>query len=192
MKYFIIGLGNPGETYRGTRHSVGRATVEHFSKKNGFPELKFDKEINALIAEGKIEKQGVTLLLPETFMNKSGETIKKLHATYYKLQAEQLIVIHDDLDLPLGVMKISFNRGSGGHSGVESIARALKTREFIRVRIGISPKKKPQGEKKVNDFILGHFKPLELTVLKKVMQKGEKALVAIVMEGKERAMNEFN
>ena len=118
--------------------------------------------------------------------------------SYRDTSGEWVVVVHDYLDLPLGSFKIVFNRGSGGHRGVESIRRAIKTEGFIRIKVGISPAtpsgktKQPKGEKAVNNFILGTFKPKELEVLKKVSKKVSGALTAIVAEGKERAMNEFN
>ena len=129
-------------------------------------------------------------------MNKSGNAVAK--AVKSAKAAQKLVVVYDDIDLPLGTMKLSYGRGSGGHRGVESIRRAIKTEGFIRIRVGISPAtpsgktKKPKGEKAVNNFILGTFKPKELELLKKVSKKVSGALTAIVVDGKERAMNEFN
>jgi len=112
--------------------------------------------------------------------------------------AERLVVVYDDLDLPLGTMKLSFDRGSGGHKGIESIARTLKTKRFVRIRIGVSPAtatgklKKPVGEKEVVDFILTRCKAHELDELKKVFKKASLAIETIVSEGREIAMNRFN
>lgn len=196
MSYIIVGLGNPGKECEGTRHNTGRFVVELFREKENFPEWSHDKKINALVSEKKIKKEYVRLVLPETFMNKSGASVAPLVKN--KKQAERLVVVHDDLDLPIGSFRIVFNRGSGGHRGVESVKRAVKTEGFIRVRIGISPStpsgklKKPKGEKIINGFILGVFKPKEMELLKKTMKKVGEALEMIVGEGKERAMNEFN
>jgi len=140
---------------------------------------------------GKIEKNKALLLKPETFMNKSGEAVKSLITS--KKKAETLVVIHDDLDLPLGKIKISFNKSSGGHKGVESIMKAVKTEAFIRLRLGISAEtasgkiKKPQGEEKVIDTILGDFKKTETDELKKVIKKAVVALELIIVEGREKA-----
>lgn len=129
-------------------------------------------------------------------MNNSGRAIAKFIKT--KKAAENLVVIYDDIDLPLGTMKISYNKSSGGHRGLESIIKALKTKEFTRIRIGISPAtpkgkiKKPKGENKVLDFILGKFKPTELEILKKIFKRSSEALKTLILEGRERAMNEFN
>jgi len=192
MAYLIVGLGNPGEEYDKTRHNVGRMALESFMKKNNFSDWEFNKKINALVSLGKIGKHPVTLVLPETFMNKSGNTVKALQPKPYTLKSNNLVIVHDDLDMPLGTMKIVFNRGTGGHRGVESIVKALKTKEFARMRIGISPKKKLHGEAKINDFILGKFRLAEMEMLKKIFKKINGALEAIVVKGRERAMNEYN
>ncbi|MFA6273413.1 MAG: aminoacyl-tRNA hydrolase [Candidatus Paceibacterota bacterium] len=188
----IVGLGNPGTEYEKTRHNTGRIVLEVFRKKNDLPEWKEDKKTKSLISK----KGKLTLLLPETFMNKSSETVAKMVKS--KKAAESLVVIHDDLDLPLGRFKISFNKGAGGHRGVLSIVKALKTEAFIRIRVGISPAgdkgkvKKPVGEKAVIDFILGKFKDKELEILKKTAKKISEAIETIVKEGKEKAMGKYN
>lgn len=160
--YTIVGLGNPGEEYEKTRHNAGRLAV------------------------CALEERGVKgkYLHPDTFMNKTGSFVAKYVKS--KKAAGKLIVIYDDLDLPLGTMKISYNRGSGGHKGLESVIRALKTKEFIRVRIGIG-KKEP-----VERYILSNFSSKELTELKKVFKKVGDAVETLTKEGLERAMTEFN
>ena len=194
--YIIIGLGNPGEEYKNTRHNTGAVIVEAFRRAEDFPDWKEDKKLKALISEGKIGKEKITLVFPETFMNKSGLSTAPLIKS--QKAAEKLIVVHDDLDLPLGRMKISFNRGLGGHKGLESIKRAIKTEGFMRIRIGISPStpsgkiKKPHGEDKVTDFILGKFKKSEEKVLKKIANEASKALAMIVTEGREKATQIVN
>ncbi len=185
--YIIAGLGNPGEEYVGTRHNVGRMVLDAFVKKNDWPDWEMNKKLNALVSEGKIKKNKVSLLKPETFMNKSGEAVKPLIKS--KKAAETLVVIHDDLDLPLGKMKISFNKSSGGHKGVESVMRAIKTENFIRLRLGISGEtasgkiKKPQGEEKVIDTILSKFKESELKEFKKTTKRAVSALELIIEHG---------
>lgn len=196
MQYFLLGLGNSGKEYENTRHNTGRVVLEHFRKKNDFPAWQEDKKIKALVSEGKVGKAGVLLVEPETFMNNSGKAAAFLVKT--KKAAENLIVIHDDLDLPLGKIKISWNRGGGGHKGIESIKRAVKTEAFTRMRVGISPAtakgaaKKPSGEEAVIKFILGKFKPAEESELKKIKKKIAEAIEMIITEGKEEAMSRFN
>src|SRR3989344_3878760 len=135
--FIIVGLGNPGEEYENTRHNTGRMFAEHFIKTHNFSELKEDKKLKAITSTGEIKKEKIIFVLPETFMNKSGISVKPLITSTKK--AEALIVAHDDIDLPLGTLKITFGRGSGGHKGIESIMRAIKTKDFVRIRIGIAP-----------------------------------------------------
>lgn len=178
-----------------SRHSTGRILVEDFCKKEKFDDFELNKKLNALISEGKIKKEKMMLILPETFMNNSGKSIKPLITS--KKKVESLIVIHDDLDLPLGKIKICFGKGSGGHRGVESVMRAIKTKDFIRIRVGISPAtpkgkvKKLEG-KKVVDYILNNFKPKELEILKKTSKKITLALESIISEGLNKAMSLYN
>lgn len=201
MQYIIAGLGNPGEEYENTRHNVGRMFIEYLSKKEGFSEWREDKKLKAASSGGKVGKGKVSLLKPNGFMNNSGKSLAPLIKN--KKDAERLIVVYDDLDLPIGSLKVSFNRGSGGHRGLDSIIKALKTREFTRIRVGVSPTtpsgklKKPSGEKDVIAFILGKWKPKELEALKKSFKKTHQAVEMMVSEkspklGRDRAMGEFN
>ncbi len=191
--YIIVGLGNPGEEYVETRHNLGRMVLDSFVKKNEFSNWEMEKKLKALVSEGKLGKSKAVLLKPETFMNKSGDSVRPIIKT--KKAAETLVVVHDDLDLPLGKIKISFNKSSGGHKGVESIMRAIKTEAFIRLRLGISGEtasgkiKKPQGEEKVIDTILGDFKESEKLELKKIIKKSVLALELIINEGRDRAVS---
>jgi len=190
INYTIVGLGNPGEEYIGTRHNLGRMVLDAFVKTHDLKDWSDNKKIKALMTEGKVGKNKATFLKPETFMNKSGDAVKSIITS--KKKAETLVVIHDDLDLPLGKIKISFNKSSGGHKGVESIMRAIKTEEFIRLRLGISGEtaggkiKKPQGEEKVIDAILGEFKKSEIDDLKKLIKKAVQSLDLIIEYGWEK------
>ena len=143
MSHIIVGLGNKGEEYENTRHNVGRIVLEYVRKRRKFEDFDEVNKLKALVSEGKIEKTPVTLLLPETMMNKSGISVKPLVTSIKK--ASKLIVIYDDLDLPLGRFKISFDRGTGGHRGLESITRHIRTNAYIRVRVGISPARRGGG-----------------------------------------------
>ncbi len=183
---YIIGLGNPGEEYDLTRHNTGRMAVQFFCKGKKFGGFEEDKKTQALKTEGKVGKEKVLAILPETFMNKSGNSLKKLITS--KKKAEGMVVIHDDIDLALGKFKISFGKGSAGHKGVESIMRAVKTKDFYRVRIGIIPAtaggklKKPHGEELL-DFLMGKFKPKELEILEEVFEKITLELEALARAG---------
>ena len=192
INMIIVGLGNPGAEYENTRHNTGRMILDIFRQKNDLPEWQEDKKLKSLISK----KNKITLLLPETFMNKSGEAIARIIKS--KKAAESLVVIHDDLDLPLGRFKISFNRGAGGHRGVQSIVKTLKTEAFTRIRVGIASAtpsgkiQKPIGEKAVIDFILGKFKDKELETFKKIAKKISEAIDMIATKGREKAMGIYN
>lgn len=194
--HIIVGLGNPGEEYKNTRHNAGRVALLPFLKEYCDEEMESSKKHKALVAQGKVKKEKVTVLFPETFMNKSGGSVAPLITSAKK--AEKLIVVYDELDLPLGSIKISFNRGSGGHRGIESVIRGVKTKAFVRIRVGTSPTtpsgklRKPQGEKEVEKFILGEFSDKELATLKKVAKTVSEAVATIVTDGREIAMGEFN
>jgi len=209
--FIIVGLGNPGKEYDRTRHNTGARFLEMFRKTAELPEWKFDKKCNALISSRKLKSDNLQLLLPQTFMNKSGEAVKKIkdltrsnvpvqYGRGLKIKDKRreipnLIVIHDDLDIPRGSYKLSFNKSSGGHKGVESIITALKTQAFARIRIGISPStpkgiiKKPKGETAVERHILGNFSAAELTALKKLFPRIVETLSHFITEGREKAMS---
>jgi PTH1 family peptidyl-tRNA hydrolase len=182
-----IGLGNPGEEYLNTRHNAGRMALQHFIKKRGFESFEEDEKLRALKTKANIGGEKFLLLTPETYMNKSGETIKALlKSSLLKPSKDKtfstLLILHDDLALPLGKFKISVGKNSAGHKGVESIIKALKNKNFARIRIGISPKKKPKG-KRIVGFILGRFSPKELKILNSVFKKISETIETIAKEG---------
>jgi peptidyl-tRNA hydrolase, PTH1 family len=198
MKFIVVGLGNPGKEYEDTRHNAGRDILLSYAKKAGFDDWESvpKKKPVATIAKGKVGKHDVTLVLPDLFMNNSGKVV----AQYVKSKsaAKNLIVVQDELDMPLGKQKLMWNRGSGGHKGVESIMRAVKTKEFVRLRVGVSPHtaggkiKKPEGEKEVIAFVLGHWKPKEESELNKIEKNAREAIELVITEGLDRAMNVVN
>ncbi len=175
MSIVIVGLGNPGKEYEKTRHNAGRSAVELVAKNEGFDGFVFNKTANALVSKGAVDSENTTLVLPETMMNLSGKAVVAFVKS--PKAAKNLLVIHDDLDLPLGTIKMVFARGSGGHKGVESIMRAIKTDAFARIRIGISgvgkknQAKKVSGEEKVIKMVIGKWKPSEEAVVKKTLKK---------------------
>lgn len=190
----IIGLGNPGEEYANTRHNTGRLVLQMIGKKDVV--WKKDGVLNALVCSCELDGKKFKFILPETFMNNSGKSAKPLIKS--KKDLEKLVVIYDDIDLPLGRIKISFDRGSGGHNGIESITNTVKSREYARIRVGVAPStpsgkiRKPQGEKKVHDFLLGDFKDKEIDELKKIAKRIKEALVMLSKEGLGKAMSIFN
>lgn len=183
----IVGLGNPGKEYEGSRHNIGFRTVDYLSNENG-GNFNLDKKSNSEISEVKINGQEVILAKPQTFVNKSGEAIKKL-TKRYKLKVHSLIVIHDDLDIPFGKVKASFGKSSAGHKGVESIIKAVKTDKFYRIRIGtfnqqivkirkIKDKKKRLNE--MNKFVISPFSPNEKSKLNKLIKDTAQRIISIL------------
>lgn len=193
MALVIMGLGNPGKEYEKTRHNAGRMLVELFAKKQDFDDFMLRKAggVPSLVTEGKIGKEKVTLVLPETFMNNSGKSAKTFVKS--KKAALDLLVVRDDIDLPLGVMKMTFARGAGGHHGIESVMRALGTNDFAQLKIGVSKlgkknqAKKPGSDDGVVKLVIGKFAPAEEATLKKVMKKGVEVLGFYVTHGLEQA-----
>ena len=193
MQYTIVGLGNPGEEYKNTRHNAGRIAVSIFAAKNNSSEFSFDKRLNlhkTKVNNGKIK---AAVILPDTYMNKSGNAVKNFIKS--PKMAEKLVVVHDDLDIAFGKFKISFGKNSGGNKGVESIIRAIKTKNFIRIRIGIAPVsesgkiKKPKGEKRVEKFILGKFTPIEMRKLRLLSSKISDEIESIILNGYQKAVS---
>ena len=171
MQWILVGLGNPGAKYIHTRHNVGREFL--------------------LECEGELpsaSRRKSTIVTPDTFMNKSGTAVKPFIKS--AKAAQQLVVLHDDLDLPLGTVKVSFGRGSAGHKGVESVERAVKTKNYIRIRIGISAECKSGAVKKPD--VLGKFKPSEAAALKKAKKSVKDALDLLLAEGLAKTMTEIN
>ncbi|MCD6550277.1 aminoacyl-tRNA hydrolase [bacterium] len=194
----IIGLGNPGKKFKGTRHNLGREVLDLFRRKYkekySFSDWKKEKKLQAEIAKGKIAKKKIShkevlLAKPLNFMNLSGETVSLL-LSFYKIPPQNLVVVHDDIDIPLGKIKITKNRGAGGHKGIISIFNKVKTKSFSRIRIGILPQSlKP---KKIESFVLKKFKKEEEKKVKKGIELAANAIDLIIEKGVEKAMNIFN
>lgn len=168
----IVGLGNPGKKYVNTRHNIGFQIIDQFAKENKFPEFRLSKKFNALISE----KENIILAKPQTFINNSGISVKKLA----KLHRTGLCIIHDDIDLALGKIRISKNRGAAGHKGVQSIIKELSSKDFTRVRIGIQPEKgKPES---IEKFILQKFKKEQREILKPAIKKSLAELAKLIQK----------
>ncbi len=180
--WLIVGLGNPGTEYEKTRHNAGWIIIDQ-----AYTDLAWEKDsyAQALIAE----HNQCLFVKPTTFMNLSGETVHYFVDKKNYL-SEHIIVIYDDIDLALGKFKISFDRGSGGHNGIKSIESHLGSREFIRIRIGIS--KILEDGTLVKPNVLGKFEPAELEILTDVSKKVKLAIDVILNQGKEKAMTLFN
>jgi len=182
----IAGLGNPGKKYARTRHNIGFLVVEALASKS---RLSIDKSrFDSLYAKAKVKDQEVFFLKPLTYMNKSGFPIQKF-ASYYKIDMADIIVVHDDMDLDFGKIKIVKSRGHGGHNGVKSIIAAFGKKDCIRVRVGVGH---PGSEKDVTGHVLGGFSPEEAQALDDSIDKASDACLHILENGVTAAMNFFN
>lgn len=188
--HLIVGLGNPGEKFIHTRHNLGFEAVDLLRKKLGLGEWTGQKKFKAEIARF----EDLILVRPQTFMNQSGLSISAL-AGFYK--ADQIIIIHDELDLPLGHIKIRIGGSDAGHHGIESIIKHLGTDKFIRVRLGIGTWKAISGEHKhaafnAEKFVVEEFMPGERSKVKAMLKRSVKAVEAIINQGLEKAQNQYN
>ncbi len=191
----IVGLGNPGGEYAGTRHNAGRMLLELFRTQNHLPDWQYKKTSDALVSKGTVDGVETMLIEPETYMNLSGAGVK--HFIKNPDDALRLIVVHDDIDLALGSWKISWDRGDGGHNGIKSINETLRTKEFLRLRIGVLPvvngvKEKPKGEDAVASFVLGKFSSEEKLLLEKSMGDMVVVLKELLTLTTDEAMNKWN
>ncbi len=182
----IAGLGNPGKEYSGTRHNIGFAVIDALSDKYNIDVSKV--KFNGLIGEGRVGSEKVLLLKPLTYMNLSGESIRAA-SDFYKLSLEDIIIIYDDISLPVGGLRIREKGSAGGHNGIKSIIAHLKTDEFTRIKIGVGDK--PKGGDLVN-HVLGHFSKEDSVLIDDAVKRGAYAAAAIVLKGTKEAMNEYN
>ena len=193
--YYIVGLGNPGKEYAGTRHNIGFTLIERFVEETLCGSFHDSSNYSGRVSTAWYADADLTLLLPSTFMNVSGTAVAKLVP---RSETDRLLVVYDDIDLPLGEVKVSFGRGAGGHNGVASLIAVLGTKDFTRIRVGIGKKslftgalKRPSGEA-LSAYVLGHFTSKEEKVLEGVHTLFPKMVTLFVKEGKEKLMQEFN
>ena len=183
--YLIVGLGNPGNRYRATRHNIGFMVLEKLAAK-----LELDlsqKSFNALWGKGKIASKNVILAMPQTYMNLSGNAVRQLHA-FFKTEISNLIVIHDDLDLSFGSVRLKTGGGNAGHKGLASIEENLGSSEFMRIRLGIG---KPVDKSRIEGYVLEPFGKEELSVLPEIIQWAADAATEIVSSGMQTAIGNY-
>lgn len=163
----IVGLGNPGKKYEKTRHNAGFLFVDYLQNQlaEEFSNWKLYKRLEAEISEAKINRVEYSLIKPQTYMNESGRCVSKVAGLNGLKYFEDLIIVHDDIDLPLGKYKIQSNRGTAGHKGVSSIVEHMKTKEFVRIRIGIYPENIDKKNLVTPKFVLQNFSKPELNLL---------------------------
>ena len=182
----IAGLGNPGDQYRMTRHNMGFLVVDALADDAGIAIHK--RKFEALLGDGRIGTERVLLVKPQTFMNLSGSCIRQV-IDFYQKTAEDLIVVHDDLDLPLGTVRIKVGGGDGGHKGVRSVMDHLGGGAFTRVRLGIG---KPPFKEDTEHYVLQTFPKADLETLAGIIRTAGEAVRIILEEGARPAMNRFN
>ena len=181
----IVGLGNPGRKYETTRHNVGFIVVDEIAKQLSIPS--YQNKFNAHIATADYKGQKVLLVKPQTFMNLSGEAVLNL-VQYYKIEAEDVLVINDDMDLPIGSIRIRSFGGAAGQKGLKNIIDLLKTNKVMRIRIGMD--KNPQIE--AADYVLGKFEKASIPLIQDAIIRAKEAALMIVSEDVETAMNTYN
>ena len=189
---FLIGLGNPGKKYANSRHNIGFLLLENFSKKNNSNFLLKDK-LKSSCSEFKINNSTYRLFLPNTFMNNTGEAVRAI-VDWYKIDLNQLFIIVDDLDLPVGKIRFRKKGGSGGHNGLKSIIEHLNTQNFNRIRVGIGLPKTIQKSANYNTIshVLGNISSEETVILDKVYLKINKSLEQLDIKTEDYIMNELN
>lgn len=182
----IVGLGNPGEKYRRHRHNIGFMVVDHLSHHWGIPVT--DRGFTACFARGKIGDVPVILAKPQTFMNLSGTAVKGL-MNYYRVDVEDLLVVHDDLDLPFSTIRLKAGGGHGGHKGLVSIIDHLRKEDFLRVRLGIG---RPQDRAKVEAYVLQPFSDQETDLLPTLIADAGDAVAETISAGIQTAMRKYH
>jgi PTH1 family peptidyl-tRNA hydrolase len=191
MTWLIVGLGNPGPKYAATRHNIGFAVVDGLAAQLG-SRLARHKRAMALAAEGRLGAPGtgesVVLVEPLSFMNESGGPVKALMG-FYGVDVAQLIVIHDELDLPLGSIRTKLGGGDNGHNGLRSIRSSLGSGDFFRVRVGIG---RPNGRQDPADYVLSAFGAAERVELPALTERAGQAAESLVLDGLERTQQAFN
>jgi len=185
----VAGLGNPGYRYKNTRHSVGFMVIDALAEKVGV-NIRKNKKLKhkAIINEVNIDEKKILLVKPQTYMNASGESIKDIEENY-KVPLNNLIILYDDADLPLGKIRIRRSGSAGTHNGMKSVIYHLQSEDFPRIRIGIG---KPPPDMDIMDYVLGKFTIDETDVIHESISKAAEAAIAIVKEGVDEAMAKFN
>lgn len=183
----IVGLGNPEPKYDSTRHNIGFAAIDELARVWQMP-LKENKRFQGLFAEGTVGGQKVRLLKPLTYMNRSGQSVRAV-ADWYKLEPSSVLVIYDDMDLPVGRLRLRLSGSAGGHNGMKSIISHLGVKEFPRLRIGIGKSGNQQG---TISHVLGKFAPQEFKTIEEILSISVKAVELSLKEGMEQSMNRYN
>jgi PTH1 family peptidyl-tRNA hydrolase len=184
--FLIVGLGNPGKKYSLSRHNVGFMVIDEIAKRHEIDVKK--RGFNSLYCESIIDQKKIILLKPQTFMNASGRAVYAA-VNFYKISTSDVLVVHDEIDLPTGAMQVKFGGGSAGHKGIDSVIGHLGGSDFIRIRIGVGrPTQKPE----VVNHVLSEFEHGEIKIIKVMVEKAAEAVIETILNGLEKAMSKFN
>ena len=184
--FLLIGLGNPGREYKDNRHNIGFMLIDRLAVRLNSRGLKLQSK--AIVTSGLYEERKLILAKPQTYMNLSGQSVQGL-LHFYKIPPENLIVAHDDLDLPLGTIRIRPSGGAGGQRGMASTIERLGTKDFPRLRLGIG---RPPGRMEPKDYVLQNFSKDEQKILPEILSRASDAALEFVLRGLNAAMNKFN
>ena len=184
--YLLIGLGNPGREYKDTRHNIGFMLIDHLAEKIGARGMKVQSK--AIVTSGVYEEHKIILAKPQTYMNLSGQSVQGL-LHFYKIPLENLLIAHDDLDIPHGTIRIRPTGGPGGQRGMANTIELLGTKDFPRLRLGIG---RPPGRMDAKDYVLQDFSREELKLMPDLLSRASEAALEFVMKGLNAAMNKYN
>ena len=184
--YLLVGLGNPGRKYTSTRHNIGFIFLDYLAGTRG---IQFNSsKWQAYVAKDVLYGRQVLFVKPDTYMNNSGVAVGML-ASYFHVMPEKIIVVHDDLDLPLGRIKVVTRRGAGGHNGIRSIITHLGSKDFLRVKVGVG---RPQVPIDISQYVLSTFSDEEKNIVPELLSRNEEGVRLIVEQGAQAAMNRIN
>lgn len=186
IPYLIVGLGNPGREYRNTRHNVGFMLLDRLAERLGITFARLESK--SLVAKGSYQERRLILAKPQTYMNLSGQSVSSI-ARYYKVPPEHILLAFDDMDLPLGTLRMRPSGGSSGQKGMSSILQQLATQDVPRLRLGVG---RPPGRMDPADYILQDFSGGELKLLGPTLDRAVDAVLVFVTQGLEAAMNQYN
>ena len=187
VSWLVVGLGNPGAKYENTRHNVGFMTADALADRNGEPIRRV--KYHALTSEAVIGGQSVLLMKPTTFMNLSGQAVSEA-ARFYKIPADHVLIVSDDVDLPLGKLRIRKSGSAGGHNGLKHIIQLLGTDQFPRLKIGVGGK--PHPDYNMADWVLGQFQGEDKKTIDDAVARAADAVECLLADGIDRAMNQYN
>ena len=186
-RWLVVGLGNPGPEYEATRHNVGAEVVRTLARRER-AELSRNRRVRAEVAEVRADGMRLVLVVPSSYMNRSGGPVQAA-AAWFKVAPERLVVCHDDLDVPVGALRLKRGGGNAGHKGLTDIDRALSTPDYLRVRIGIG---RPPGRMPARDFVLRRFQPAEREAIDVAVEEAADAVLVLATEGLEAAQNRYH